>query len=304
MTFSNLLPRRKKGSAIRQTTEDKIIDLVSLVVSICVLITCLYPLYYVLILSFNSGIDAQRGGIYLWPRDFTLENYAKVLSDPAWLNALFISVARTVIGTTVSVLFTSLFGYALSREDLRFKKFYRIWLLVAMYFSGGMIPTYMVFKALHLTNNFAVYIVPAALDYFYVLLFISYFRGLPRELRESAIVDGAGEGVVFFRIIWGVSKPILISFTLFSAVNQWNSYFDAVLYVQDPNLKPLAKFLVEIINSSATSQFASPYVRTSHFTTQSLQLAAMIIAMLPIVAVYPFVQKYFEKGMMLGAVKG
>ena len=173
-----------------------------------------------------------------------------------------------------------------------------------MYFSGGMIPTYMVFKTLHLTNSFWIYIVPSALDYFFVLLFVSYFKEHPRELRESAIIDGASEGQVFFRIIWPVSKPILVTFTLFSAVNQWNSYFDAVIYVQNQNLKPLAKYLVEIINSSATSRIASPYGRSATYTTQSLQLAVMVISILPIVVVYPFVQKHFEKGMMLGAVKG
>jgi len=162
----------------------------------------------------------------------------------------------------------------------------------------------MVFKALGMTNSFSVYVIPSALDYFFVLLFVAYFRGLPKELRGSAVIDGASEIQVFFRVIWGVSTPVLATFTLFSAVNQWNSYFDAVIYVQNPKLKPLAKFMVEIINNASTSQFASPYVRTSRYTTQSLQLAAMVIAILPVAAVYPFVQRYFEKGILLGSVKG
>ena len=294
--------KRKKRRAL--TVEDKVIDCFTIVISIVVLAACIYPIYYIIILSFNTGLDASRGGIYLWPRDFTLENYQKVLSDSKWMQALLISVLRTVSGTVITVLFTSMFGYTLAKEDLRFKKFYKIWLIIAMYFSGGMIPTYMVFKAMHLTNSFWIYIVPSALDYFFVLLFVSYFKEHPRELRESAIIDGASEGQVYFKVIWPISKPIIATFTLFSAVNQWNSYFDAVIYVQNQNLKPLAKYLVEIINSSATSHIASPYGRTSTFTTQSLQLAVMVISILPIIVVYPFVQKYFEKGMMLGAVKG
>ena len=294
----------KRGRKSARSAEDRIVDFFTIIVSVLVLVSCIYPIYYILILSLNTGLDASRGGIYLWPRAFTLENYQKVLSDPEWMHALLISVLRTVIGTVITVLFTSMFGYTLAKEDLRFKKFYKIWLVVAMYFSGGMIPTYMVFKTLHLTNSFWIYIVPSALDYFFVLLFVSYFKEHPRELRESAIIDGASEGQVFFRIIWPVSKPILVTFTLFSAVNQWNSYFDAVIYVQNQNLKPLAKYLVEIINSSATSRIASPYGRSATYTTQSLQLAVMVISILPIVVVYPFVQKHFEKGMMLGAVKG
>lgn len=287
-----------------RTIEDKVIDVFTIVVSVVVLVSCIYPIYYIVILSFNTGLDASRGGIYLWPREFTLENYQKVLSDATWLHALGISVLRTVIGTVITVLFTSLFGYTLAKEDLRFKRFYKVWLIIAMYFSGGMIPTYMVFKALHLTNSFWIYIVPSALDYFFVLLFVSYFQEQPKELRESAIIDGASEAKAYFRVIWPLSKPILATFTLFSAVNQWNSYFDAVIYVQNQNLKPLAKYLMEIINSSATSHLASPYGRSATYTTQSLQLAVMVISILPIIVVYPFVQKYFEQGMMLGAVKG
>lgn len=286
------------------TLEDKIIDAFTIIISVIVLAACIYPIYYIIILSFNTGLDASRGGIYLWPREFTLENYQKVLSDSKWMQALLVSVLRTVSGTVITVLFTSMFGYTLAKEDLRFKRFYKIWLIVAMYFSGGMIPTYMVFKALHLTNSFWIYIVPSALDYFFVLLFVSYFKEHPKELRESAIIDGASEAQVYFKVIWPISKPIIATFTLFSAVNQWNSYFDAVIYVQNQNLKPLAKYLVEIINSSATSRIASPYGRTATFTTQSLQLAVMVISILPIIVVYPFLQKYFEKGMMLGAVKG
>lgn len=294
------LQRTKK----RRSVEDWVIDIFTIVVSVVVLVTCIYPIYYIIILSFNTGLDASRGGIYLWPREFTIENYTKVLSDVTWIQSLVVSVLRTVIGTVVTVLFTSLFGYTLAKSDLRFKKFYKIWLVVAMYFSGGMIPTYMVFKAMHLTNSFWIYIVPSALDYFFVLLFVSYFKEQPPALRESAIIDGASESQVFFRIIWPISKPILATFTLFSAVNQWNSYFDAVIYVQNQKLKPLAKYLVEIINSSATSHIASPYGRSATYTTQSIQLAVMVISILPIIVVYPFVQKYFEKGMMLGAVKG
>ncbi len=294
----------KRKSQKAWSLEDRMIDAFTILMSVVVLISCIYPIYYVIILSFNTGLDASRGGIYLWPREFTLENYQKVLSDPDWMQALFVSVLRTVIGTIVTVLFTSMFGYALAKEDLVFKRFYKIWLVIAMYFSGGMIPTYMVFKMLHLTNSFWIYIVPSALDYFFVLLFVSYFKEQPRELRESAIIDGASEIRVYFKIIWPISKPVLATFTLFSAVNQWNSYFDAVLYVQNQELKPLAKYLVEIINSSATSKIASPYGRSAGYTTQSIQLAVMVISILPIVIVYPFVQKYFEKGMMLGAVKG
>lgn len=286
------------------TIEDKAFDIVTLVIGIFILLICLYPFYYVLVLSFNTGADARMGGIYFWPRDFTLENYQKVLADQKWLSALFITVSRTVIGTVLSVAFTSAFAYALSYKKLIGRKFYYTWLIIAMYVSGGLIPTYMVFKTLHMTNNFLVYIVPSALDYFFVLVFVSFYREIPAELRESAIVDGASELTVFLKIILRVSGPVLATFSLFAAVGQWNSYFDATIYVQNTNLKPMAKYLVEIINKSATSQLANAYGRTARYTTQSLQMATMIVSILPIAVVYPFLQKYFASGIMLGAVKG
>ncbi|MCL2034357.1 MAG: carbohydrate ABC transporter permease [Oscillospiraceae bacterium] len=277
-------------------------DVFSIIISSLIIFISIYPFYYILVLSLNEGMDTRMGGVYFWPRAFTLENYTQILNDAKWLNGLLISVLRATIGTVISVFFTSIFAYAISPSWLRFRKFYRGWLIVAMYVSGGLIPTYMVFTAIKITNSFLIYIVPSALDYFFVLIFLTYYRTIPPSLREATLIDGASESRVFFDVILRISTPILATYALFSAVTQWNSYFDAVIYVHRQELRPLAYLLVEVLNRSNTSQF-SPYGNAASFTTQSLQMACVIIAIAPIVALYPFLQKYFSKGIMLGAVK-
>jgi putative aldouronate transport system permease protein len=286
------------------TEKNRSFDIVSVVLSVIIIFFSIYPFYYILVLSFNSGLDARSGGIYFWPREFTLENYRQVLTDNKWARGFLISTLRTVTGMTVSVFFTSIFAYAISVPGLRFKGFYRTWMIVAMYVYGGIIPTYMVYKTIGIINSFFVYIIPSAIDYFFVLIFISHYKSIPPSLREAALIDGAGESHIFFRIILGVSKPVLATWALFSGVTQWNAYFDAVIFVQNSKLKPLSYLLVEVLNKSSTSQFTSAaYARRLSYTTQSLQMACVVIAIIPIVAIYPFLQKYFSKGIMLGAVK-
>jgi putative aldouronate transport system permease protein len=286
-----------------RTEKSLVFDVISVIAALLLIFVSVFPFYYILVLSFNQGADTRLGGVYFWPRVFTLENYRQILTDAKWMSGFMISVLRTLTGTLVSVFFTSIFAYAISKSGLKFGKFYRTWLVVAMYVSGGLIPTYMVFSAIGITNSFWVYIVPAALDYFFVLIFMSYYRSIPASLREAALIDGASESRVFFDIILRVSTPVLATFALFGAVNQWNSYFDAVIYVQKQELKPLAYLLVEVLNKSNTSQF-SAFGRRATFTTQSLQMACVIIAVGPIILIYPFLQKYFSKGIMLGSVKG
>jgi putative aldouronate transport system permease protein len=284
--------------------KNKPFDIISVILSVLIIFFSIYPFYYILVLSFNSGLDTRLGGIYFWPRKATLENYRQVLTDTKWMHGLLISILRTLTGMAVSVFFTSIFAYALSAPGLRFKRFYRTWMIIAMYVYGGIIPTYMVYKTIGIINNFLVYIVPSAIDYFFVLIFISHYKSIPPSLREAALIDGAGEGHIFFRVILEVSKPVLATYALFSAVNQWNAYFDAIIFIQNPKLKPLSYLLVEVLNKSSTSQFTSAaYARRLSYTTQSLQMACVIIAIIPIVAIYPFLQKYFSKGIMLGAVK-
>jgi putative aldouronate transport system permease protein len=267
----------------------------------------MYPFYYILILSFNDGGDAIRGGIYFWPRSFSLENFQQFFESSKWMRSLIVTVARTVAGTAIGVMFTCVVSYGLSKKDLVYHGIYMKILIIAMYFSGGLIPYYILLKSLRLLNTFAVYVIPGALNIFFVMICISFFRDIPEELIESAYLDGSTEFNTFLKIVLPVSLPLLATMTLFIGVGHWNSWIDSAYYVRSENLRTLSYRMMEVINQ--TMQPEDPTARlyaaeSSRATTQSMQMAAMVVALGPIMCVYPFLQKYFAKGIMLGAVKG
>lgn len=270
-----------------------------------------FPFWNAIVLSFNEGRDAQLGGIYFWPRKFTLDNYAKVITDSTIWNAFFISVLRAVLGVGTTILVTGLFSYAISKPYLKFRKFYLILVMVSMYFAGGLIPTYLTVKGLGLLNNFLVYIVMWMFNAFYALVFLSFFKGIPAALVESAKIDGAGEWRIFFRMILPLSKPVVAAVSLFVAVNHWNAWYDNMLYVKNPQLNTLSFLFVKMIQAQqAMENFASTAgindisVTASSVSSTTLSLATMMVAVVPVMCVYPFVQKYFTSGIMIGSVKG
>lgn len=271
-----------------------------------IMLTMLYPFYYVLIASFNKGTDTLLGGVYLWPRSVTLENYKMFLGDTKWLSAFLVTVARTVLGTLLGLLLTSLVAYALSHRGLMFSKTYFTIIIFAMYFSGGLIPYYVVLRSIGLLNSFAVYIVPSMLNTFFLLIAISFFREIPGELKESAHMDGAGELVIFFKIILPVSTPLLATMALFMGVGQWNSWLDSAYFVQSDSLRTLTFRMMEVINQSNApmNSLAVANRPASGVTSFSLQVTSMVVSIVPIICVYPFLQKYFVHGIMLGSVKG
>lgn len=299
----------KAGKQKKKNREDFLFDLINNGLLILIALVTLYPFYYILVLSLNEGNDAVLGGIYLFPRAFTLENYKEFFTDASWVRSLWVTAARTVVGTAIGVLFTCMVSYALSRIDLLGRKLYIKLVIFAMHFSGGIIPFYILLKGLGLINTFQVYVIPGALNMFFVLVGISFFQGVPTELIESAYLDGASEGKTFLQIVLPISMPLIATMTLFIAVNHWNSWIDSAYYVQNNDLRTLAYKMREVINQSMTPtttdsttlQYASSHAKT---TTTSLQMAAMIVSVAPILCVYPFLQKYFTQGMMLGAVKG
>ncbi|MHC1747144.1 MAG: carbohydrate ABC transporter permease [Cellulosilyticaceae bacterium] len=295
---------------IKSTTEDKVIDVIIAIVLTFILIVTLYPFYYILVLSFNDGMDALRGGIYFWPREFTLDNYMQFLSDPRWISGITVSIAKTVVGAALTVFFTCMVAYGLSYPKLMFKKFYNIILLFCMYFSGGLIPYYLTIRALGMLNSFWVYIIPPMFSTYYCILAVSFFREIPFELYESATLDGAHDFKIYLKIILPLSKPLLATIALFAAVGQWNAWTDTAFYAPlAKNLRTLAYLMRDVImrNQVDVSQGKSAMMAAAkhkQVTSQSVQMAAMMIASLPIMVVYPFLQKYFVKGIMLGAVKG
>ncbi|MEG2217683.1 MAG: carbohydrate ABC transporter permease [Clostridia bacterium] len=296
-------------SRIKSTAEDKVFNVLVLFFSVIVLICTVYPFYYVIIMSFNDGYDSLRGGIFFWPRQFTLSNYTQFLTDSKWLHGILITVAKTVVGATLTVLFTCMVAYGLSMKELLFKKTYNVILLICMYFSGGLIPYYLTMMSYGILDTFWVYVIPTMFSTYYCILAASFFKEIPASIGESARLDGAGELTIFFRFVLPLSKALLATLALFAAVSQWNSWTDTAFYTPgNKSLRTLAFLLRDVIvrNQTATAsrQTMMHAAEDLHTTSSSVQMAAMIIAVLPITCVYPFLQKYFVKGIMLGAVKG
>ncbi|WP_372631109.1 carbohydrate ABC transporter permease [Cohnella sp.] len=291
---------------LSQKQKDRIMDTFVYALLFIMMLSMLYPFYYVLILSFNKGTDSLLGGVYLWPRTFTFENYARFLDDPHWYRAFLVTVVRTLAGTALGVMFTCLVAYGLSHRDLLFRKSYFTIIIFAMYFSGGLIPYYVVLRSVGLLNTFGVYVIPSMLSTFFLLIAISFFREIPVELKESAHIDGAGELVIFYRIILPVSMPLIATMSLFMGVGQWNSWLDSAYFVQSESLRTLAFRMMEVINKSNSPMDAIAIANSASagVTSYSLQVAAMVVSIAPIVCVYPFLQRFFIQGIMLGSVKG
>lgn len=292
---------------MRKTKEDIIFNIINYTLLVLVGIVTLYPFYYTVVCSFNDGIDLMQGGVYLWPRNISLASYELFLSDSAWQQAFFVSVGRTVVGTILSVFFTCIFSYGLSRKELIFRRGYIFAVVFTMYFSGGLIPYYVLLRNLSLLNTFWVYVIPGMLNTFFTITGINFFSGIPDSMVEAARIDGAKEIGIFFRIILPVSLPFLATIALFVAVGQWNSWLDSAYYVRDADLRTLSYMMMTTINqsvaSSANAASAGQMSSANTATSFTIQATAMVISMVPIIVVYPFLQKYFVQGMMLGAVK-
>lgn len=289
----------------KKTTEDKVIDLISYLICIIVLFVMIYPFYYILIISFNEGTDSALGGIYWWPRRFTLENYSEFFAEIKWLKAMGVTLLRTILGTVIGVLFTALVSYGLSFKELYGRKVYMTIIIISMYFSGGLIPYYTLLKGLHLLDSFWVYVIPGAINTFFLMVGLSFFSDIPPTLRESAKIDGASEFTVFRKIIFPLCKPYLATMALFVGVGHWNNWYDSTFFVKTKNLRTLPYLMMEVINTVAASKSAAAagYVDTTTRTSLSVQSATMIITVAPILCIYPFLQKYLVTGIMSGSVK-
>lgn len=301
---------RKNKSGLMRTREDVIFDTANIIFMILLCIVMLYPFLNQIALSLNSATDSVRGGIHLWPREFTGANYAHVFKKASIIQAIFISVARTLVGTGVGLLATAMVAYAIAQPKFVFKRSVTIIFIMTMYFNGGLIPTFLLMRDLHLIGTFWIYILPMLISAFNLIIMRSFIEGLPQSLFEAARIDGAGDFKVFFRIVLPLSLPVLATVALFVAVMQWNQWFDVFIYNSShANLTTLQFELMKILSSSATSSgdmssaIAGSKANANRVTPQSIQATMTIVASVPIICVYPFLQKYFVKGMTLGAVK-
>lgn len=270
-----------------------------------------YPFWNALVISLNDGMDTALGGITFWPRQWSLENYNVVFQDERILNAFWISVMRTVVGTILSVLCTAIFAYGMTKKELIGRKYYMLMCIVTMYFAGGLIPTFLVVRGLGLMNSFWVFIIPSLISVWNMIIFRTFFMGLPEGLEESAKMDGCGNWSTFFRIIAPLSGPVIATLGLFTAVFHWNEWFLPSIYITKEKLLPIQSMLQQILSSNIMREQMSQLdsaaqARMSNMqsvTTKSLSMATMMVATIPIIAVYPFVQRYFVKGVLVGSLK-
>lgn len=285
-----------------KVSESRVFDFINNFVLVLIAVIIVVPLWNIVVSSFSSGRALAEGGYIFLSKEFSLENYRTVLRDSSIWAAYVISVAKTLIGVVTHVFFCSMVAYGLSKRDLRGRKFYTAMGVITMFFSGGMIPTYLLMKQLGLLDNFMVYILPQLFSYYDVVILMNFFRQVPSSLEESAKMDGAGVWKVFLRIIMPLSKPALATIALFNGVYQWNDFMTAKLYITDKSLYPVQMKLYEIIVQQQTqSMNVGSFVMET--TTKGVQLATIVITTVPIVIVYPLLQKHFVSGMMLGAVK-
>ncbi|XID93497.1 carbohydrate ABC transporter permease [Paenibacillaceae bacterium WGS1546] len=268
----------------------------------------LAPFVHVLAQSLSSHQAITSGRVSLWPVDFSLEAYARVLSEQEFLNAFQVSVLRTVAGTFVNVALTCLLAYPLSKSYIKGRSAIMFLIVFSMMFGGGMIPTFLIVKGTGLLNTFWAFIIPGAISAFNVIILRNFFQSVPAELEESAKIDGGSNLGILFRIVIPLSMPAIATITLFHAVGHWNAFFDTVLYVTDRKLFPLQVYLRELImfNQSGIDNNSgySANMDSTLLALESLKAAALIASTVPILIVYPFLQKYFVKGIMLGSVKG
>ncbi len=282
-------------------------DHIICIVMALICFVALYPVWYTVVISFNDSSDAMRGGVYWFPRKFSLESYRAVFQDKTIVQAFMVTVLRTLIGTVTSVFFTAMVAYAFSKKHIMFNKFYTILGTITMFFGGGLIPYFITIKNLGLYDSFLVYIIPGLFNFYNMIIFMSFFRAMPASLEESAKLDGANDMLIFVRIIIPLSMPVVATIALFNGVGHWNDYFTGVMYINKAALQPIQTYLYRIVASASASKavVAMPAgVSAQQVSSQSVRLATMVVTTFPIMCVYPFLQKYFVKGMLIGSIKG
>jgi putative aldouronate transport system permease protein len=290
--------------AVKQSAGEKAFSMSNYILLAALGLLAVVPFIHVVAQSFSSHRAIMSGEVFLLPIEFQLNAYMEVFKDKAFTNSFLMSVLRTAVGTSINVLLTIMLAYPLAKPYIRGRSFISFLVVFTMLFSGGMIPTYLVVKEVGLLNSFWAYIIPGAIWSFNVILMRSFFQSIPIELEESARMDGCSNVGILIRIIVPLSMPAIATITLFHAVGHWNAFFDAVLYVTDRKLYPLQVYLRELIQFNQSNMKTNDNWEQQMIATESLKAAALFTGTLPILIVYPFLQKHFVKGIMLGSVKG
>lgn len=296
----------------KMTTTDVLFHVCNYGVFAILTLLCAYPFYYLIINSISANDLSANGAINLIPRGIHLRNYLEVFKLSGLPMAALVSVARTVIGTACTVMASAYLGFMFTQERLWHRKLWYRLVVITMYFNAGLIPMFMTMKTLHLTNSFWVYIVPAIVQPFNIIMTKTYIESLPPALQEAAEIDGAGILTRFFKVVLPISTPILATIAIWAAVGQWNSFQDTLIYITDQKLYSLQYLLYTYLNQAsslanlvkATGNASSVASMATMQTPTSIRMTVSVIVVLPILLIYPMFQRYFVKGIMVGSVKG
>ena len=298
------------GIKVKRSLGERIIQVIIYLVLIAVCLLIVLPCLNVVALAFNDGKDAARGGVYFWPRMFTLENFQEVFKNKGIIRGYGITIARTVIGTFMSLLLLSLAAFALKEKQLPGRTFINFMITFTMLFGGGTVPTYIQYRRLGLLNNFWVYVIPGLFSVTYLMMMRTFFEGIPDSLEESAKLDGCGYFGIYAKIMMPLSKPVIAVVGLYTAVGHWNDWLSGAFYMTDNKKWPVQTVMQQMLSRAMSSEKEITSVAQAiaqsvgRVTSDSLKMAAVVITTVPILCVYPFVQKYFAQGAMIGAVKG
>ena len=313
MTGKKLMQKRKPA-------ERGPFHVVNAILMCVIMLITVYPIWFAVINSLNYGDELVKGYSFLWPARFTWASWTTVLGDADILGALWITASRTIIVTVCSTIITSMFAYGFSRPYLRGKKFYTALGFISMYFSGGIIPSFVLYNWLGLYDSYLVYILPSLFGGFYnVIIFNANFKAIPESLFESAKLDGADEWKIYASIVLPLSRPVLTALGVFTACGIWNDYSTTLFYTQSSSLQTLGSYTLKLVKSSqaaenlaasvmqsnqAVAALANSAMGSGETTAKTIELASMVLTALPVIIAYPFAQKFFEKGVMIGSVKG
>ncbi|CAH1207810.1 L-arabinose transport system permease protein AraQ [Paenibacillus auburnensis] len=317
---TELAPNAKKSNSriskkikMQVSPTDKVISAVIYVLFSLFAFICVYPFYSIIINTISANDLSAKGEIAFWPKGIHFQNYVDVFKIPGLWNAFVISLGRTVIGTLLTVGASAFLGFMFAQEDMWGKKFWYRFTIITMFFNAGIIPWYLTMRSLHLTNSFLAYVLPSIVAPFFIILVKTFVESTPKELQQAASIDGAGIITIFYKVILPISKPILATVAIFSAVNQWNSFQDTLLLVTDTKLYSLQFILYNYINQASSlstmvnlqnaGSTAMASLSTKQ-TTTSIRMTVTIIVVAPILLVYPIFQRFFVKGIIIGAVKG
>ena len=299
--------------AIKTSTSRKIFVIFNYTFLAILALICIFPFIHLLALSFSSDEFTSKGLVSVYPMGFTLDAYMILATKPEFFKAFGISVARTILGTSLALLVIILTAYPLSKSNKVLKGRTAIaWIFVfTMFFGGTLASQYVLYRMLGLLDNFLVYILPGACDVWFVLMLMNFFRGIPKEIEEAALIDGCNHFQILFRIFVPISLPVIVTIVLFTAVGHWNSWFDGIFFMNDSNMYPLQSYLYVMLESSDPSKLAQNGTLTpdqlealKNLGNKNLQAAQIFLGMLPITLVYPFLQRFFIKGITIGSVKG